>query len=128
MESCIFCKIAAGEIPCYKVYEDDDFLGFLDITPRTRGHTLLIPKKHFRFVYDVTSFSDYWSAALKLTKKIQSALKPFFITYVTHGLEVSHAHIHVIPRTESEIAFVPAPISLDKQELADIASKILNAA
>lgn len=97
MDACIFCQIVAGSIPSYKVYEDDLFVGFLDIYPVSKGHTLLIPKKHYRWVYDIPEFGKYWEAALTVTKSIQKNLTPEWIQYLTHG-EISHAHIHIIPR------------------------------
>lgn len=127
MEECIFCQIARGDLPCYKVYQDELFFGFLDIAPRTLGHTLLIPKKHYRWVYDITEFDKFWQAVLKITRAMKRALKPYFITYVTHGLEVPHAHIHILPRDETETAFVPAPIRVDKQKMEETAKKIFDA-
>jgi len=126
MNQCIFCQIVARKSPCYRVYEDDLFLGFLDIRPRTIGHTLLIPKKHYRWVYEVPQFEKYWLAVLKISQAMQKTLKPTFITYVTHGLEVPHAHIHILPR-QHETAFVPPPIFLPKEEMEKIAKKIWEA-
>ena len=76
MTDCLFCKIVAGEIPCQKVYEDDKFLAFLDIKPQSPGHTLLIPKTHYRWVYDVENYSEFWekaSAALRCKSARESA-------------------------------------------------------
>lgn len=123
MKDCIFCKIVKGEIPSHKIYEDDLFFGFLDIRPRTKGHSLLIPKKHYRWVYDVAEFKMYWEAVLKITKAMQRAIQPKFVSYVTHGLEVPHAHIHIMPR-KSETAFVPPEIKIDNEEMKKIASEI----
>ena len=127
MENCIFCKIIKGELPSYKVYEDKDFFGILDIYPRVKGHSLLLPKKHYRWVYDVPEFGRHWEAVLKLTKAMQEAMSTKFITYVTHGLEVPHAHIHILPRTEGETSFVPKTKSFPKEEMAEIADKIYQA-
>jgi histidine triad (HIT) family protein len=103
MEDCIFCKIVKNEIPCYKVYEDDLFLAFLDINPTSLGHTLLIPKNHYRWVYDVPEFKKYWKVAQKIALSIKnSSLKPDFVTFLTMGNEVPHAHIHIIPRNNSD--------------------------
>ena len=124
MESCIFCKIVAGELPCYKIYEDDLFLGFLDINPRTVGHSVLVTKKHYKWVYDVPEFDKYWLAVLGITKTMQKALNPTFVTYATHGLEVAHAHIHIIPRA-GETAFVPPIITIDKAKMQEIAKSLL---
>ncbi len=111
-------------MPSYKVYEDKEFYGLLDIFPRVKGHSLLIPKKHYRWVYDVPDFGKYWDAVLQLTKGMQKAMNPKFVTYVTHGLEVPHAHIHVLPRVERETSFVPEIKSFPKEEMKDIAEKI----
>lgn len=121
---CIFCKIVAGEIPSYKLYEDELFYGFLDIYPRVKGHTLVIPKKHYRWVYDVPEFGKYWEAAYTITKAMQKAMQPEFITYVTHGLEVPHAHIHVLPRQKGETSFVPEQKTFKKEEFEEVAEKI----
>ncbi len=126
MENCVFCQIVAGKNPCYKVYEDGQFLGFLDINPRTVGHSLLIPKNHYRFVYDVPNFERYWVAALSLTKAIKKALRPSFITYLTHGLEVPHAHIHILPR-QDETELVPVVKNIPTEEMKKTAEKILQA-
>lgn len=126
MKDCVFCKIAVGEMPSYKIYEDNSFLGFLDIAPRTLGHSLLIPKKHYQWVYDVPNFDAYWRTALKITRAIHKALNPYFVTYVTHGLEIPHAHIHIMPRQKNDTAFVPSPISVDKNKMTEIAALIHN--
>lgn len=123
MENCIFCKIVKGEIPSYKIYEDDQFFAFLDINPRVLGHTLVIPKKHYRWVYDVENFGNYWEVALKITKAIQKSLKPKFITYVTYGQDVPHAHIHILPR-KSDIDFMPKVKSISKPEMKAIVDQI----
>ena len=103
MEDCIFCKIIEGKIPCYKIYEDDNFLAFLDINPVSVGHTLLIPKKHYRWVYDVPNFGEYWQIAQKIALNIKnSPLNPEYISFLTMGNEVEHAHIHIIPRSSAD--------------------------
>lgn len=127
MDNCIFCKIVAKEIPSYKIYEDDLFFGFLDIAPRTRGHSLLIPKKHYTWVYNVPEFERYWGVVHKITTAMQKALSPFFISYVTHGLEVPHAHIHIMPRQKTDTAIVPSLITIDQENMTDIARLIRNA-
>ncbi len=99
MDNCIFCQIVAGKIPCHQVYQDDQFLAFLDINPITPGHTLVIPKKHYRWVYDLPNFGQYWQVAQKVALNIKnSRLKPESISFITMGDEVPHAHIHIIPR------------------------------
>ncbi|GAB4218735.1 MAG: HIT family protein [Candidatus Microgenomates bacterium] len=119
MENCIFCKIVKCELPCYKVWEDDKYLAFLDINPSSMGHTLVIPKKHYQWVYDVENFGEYWEAALTVTKKIQQALKPMYISYFTHGILVPHAHIHIIPRYDKD-KILPEQKQVDRKELEKI--------
>ena len=118
VENCIFCQIVSQKLPCFKVYEDEDFLAFLDIYPRVEGHTLVIPKKHYRFVYDVPNFGAYWERALKITKAMQKALNPYFITYLTHGLQVPHTHIHIMPRKKGEEEFVPEVKNISRNFLS----------
>ena len=97
MEECIFCKIVKGDIPSYKVYEDNNYLAFLDVFPRVEGHTMVIPKKHSVWIYEVDNFGAYWNIALKVTKGIQRSLSPTYVNYFTYGA-VPHAHIHILPR------------------------------
>jgi len=123
MQDCIFCKIVAGQLPSYKVYEDEDFLGFLDIYPRVKGHTVFIPKIHYRWVYDVPQFDKYWLVALKITQTMQKTLHPTFVSYVTHGLEIPHAHIHIMPRYK-ETEFIPEVKKIPDEEMKLIAEKI----
>ena len=103
MTDCIFCKIINGEIPCHKVYEDENYLAFLDIKPVSLGHALLIPKEHHRWVYDVPQFGEFWQVAQKIALAIKnSELNPEYVTFLTMGNEVPHAHIHIIPRSTSD--------------------------
>lgn len=102
MTDCIFCKIVKGEIPCYKIYEDENFLGFLDIKPINLGQSLLIPKKHYLWVDDVPNFGEYFEAAKKVGLAIKKALSPIAVCYVTLGFLVPHAHIRIIPRFEND--------------------------
>lgn len=124
MNNCLFCKIVKSELPCYKVYEDKNYLAFLDINPASKGHTLVIPKKHYQWVYEVENFGDYWETALKVTKKIQRALKPIFISYFTHGILVPHAHIHIIPRYDKD-KVLPEQKQVDKKELEKVRELII---
>ena len=99
---CIFCKIAEGKMPCYKVYEDENFFAFLDKHPLNPGHTLLVPKKHLNWVDDYEPFDEYWEVARKLSRVIKKALNPILVSYVVYGLGVPHAHIHLIPKFEGD--------------------------
>jgi len=102
MEDCIFCKIVRGEIPCYKVYEDENILAFLDIRPLNPGHTLVIPKKHFRWVWDIKNIGEYY----EVVKKTANALKKVYDTdkvfSLVFGEEVEHAHTWLIPRFDND--------------------------
>ncbi|MCR4326390.1 MAG: HIT domain-containing protein [Candidatus Roizmanbacteria bacterium] len=127
VSDCIFCKIVAHELPSHIIYEDADFLAFLDIYPTVQGHTLVIPKKHARWVYDVPNFGSYWEAVLKVTRAIQRSLQPTFVNYFTYG-EVPHAHIHILPRFD-DITDVPPivprdQITVTQEELAELAARI----
>jgi histidine triad (HIT) family protein len=102
MENCIFCKIVKGEIPCYKIYEDENFFAFLDKHPLNPGHVLLVPKKHLNWVDDYEPFGEYWEIARKLSHVIKKALNPILVSYVVYGLGVPHAHIHLIPKFEGD--------------------------
>ena len=95
--NCIFCKIVAEEIPAYKVYEDKEFLAFLDINPQSPGHTLVIPKKHYRWVWDVPNVDDYFSITAKLAKVLQKTFKTESVWSRITGEEIPHAHIWIFP-------------------------------
>lgn len=103
MSDCIFCKIASKELPSYTVYEDDNFMGFLDIHPIAKGHVQLIPKKHFRWTYDVPQFGQYFEVARIVALSTQRAVNADYISFVTFGIEVEHAHIWVVPRFKGDI-------------------------
>lgn len=95
--NCIFCKIVAGEIPAHKVYEDDDFLAFLDVRPISPGHTLIIPKEHYRWVWDVPNAGEYFEVAKKIAIAQKKAFDTDFVLSKIIGEEVPHAHIWVYP-------------------------------
>lgn len=99
---CVFCKIVAGKIPSYKIYEDADFMAFMDIEAVSPGHLLLIPKKHYRYVWDVPEFGKYWEVAKKITPAILKALDADRVHYITLGESVPHAHIHIVPRKDND--------------------------
>lgn len=98
MSDCIFCKIVNGEIPSYKVYEDEDFLAFLDIRPLNPGHTLVIPKKHYRWVWDVENIGAYYAVVQKCALALKRAMNTEYVVSLVFGEEVPHAHIWLVPR------------------------------
>ena len=106
---CIFCKIINGEIPSSKVYEDEDFIAFLDINPVHKGHTLLIPKKHFRNLFDTPDdvAAKIYSTAAKVGEGICKATSADGLNILQNneeaaGQEVFHSHIHIIPRYKED--------------------------
>ena len=105
---CIFCKVLDGEIPSYKVYEDDNVLAFLDITQGTKGHTLIIPKKHVKNIYelDEETAREVFAVVPKLARAIKKAFNPIGLNIVNNNdkplQSVFHFHIHLIPRYEDD--------------------------
>jgi histidine triad (HIT) family protein len=95
---CVFCKIVAGEIPSYKVYEDDNYLAFLDIRPLNPGHTLVIPKKHYRWVWDVPDIGAYYRVVGRAANALKRALATDWVVSLVLGEEVPHAHVWLVPR------------------------------
>lgn len=126
----IFTKIVAGEIPSYKVAEDDKFYAFLDINPLVKGHTLVVPKKEVDYIYDL---SDEELAAMHVFAKhvalaIQKAFPCRKVGEAVIGLEVPHAHIHLIPiQNESDMLFSNPKLKLSDEEFKSIAERIHNA-
>lgn len=96
MDNCIFCKIISGEIPAYKIHENDDFLAFLDIAQFTEGHTIVIPKKHFRFIWDIENVGAFYEFAVEIANHYRS-LGYKFIDSASFGRLVPHAHYHLVP-------------------------------
>ena len=104
---CIFCKIVNGEIPAYKVYEDENFLAFLDISQTTIGHTLVIPKKHYENIFELPENCDIFNIVIKLSKALKSSLNISDINILNNngqiaGQTVNHYHIHLIPRRDND--------------------------
>ena len=105
---CIFCKINEGEIPSYKIYEDNNVLAFLDITQGTKGHTLIIPKKHIKNIYelDEKTAGEVFAVVPKLSRAIKKAFNPIGLNIVNNNdkplQSVFHFHIHLIPRYEDD--------------------------
>jgi len=102
MESCIFCKIVRGELPSYKVYEDEHFFAFLDIHPETPGHTQIIPKQHYRWVWDVPNAGAFFEVARKIALAQRKVFGTEWILSKIIGDEMHHAHIWVFPSNEAQ--------------------------
>ena len=95
----IFTKIINGEIPAYKIAEDENFVAFLDAMPLVKGHTLVIPKKEVDLIFDLDTeeYKNLWAFAQKVAKKVKNAVPCIRVGVAVVGLEVPHAHIHLIP-------------------------------
>jgi histidine triad (HIT) family protein len=129
-KECIFCKIIRGEIPCDRIYEDKDVLAFLDINPFVKGHLLVIPKKHSRWIWDIED-GDYRTLVEK-TKYLANVLRKSFDTdwveEVIAGIGVEHSQIHLLPRKRDdglgEIPTRPLESKLSKEEIKEILESI----
>ncbi len=124
-ENCVFCKIIKGEIPATKVYEDEHFLGIMDISPINKGHVQLIPKNHYRWTWDVPNFGEYWEVAKKIALGQIKGLGAKMVEFLTHGMQVEHAHIWIVPIYDTEV-FIKSENRLifTKDELQNLATKI----
>lgn len=123
----IFSKIAAGEIPSYKVAESENFYAFLDINPLAKGHTLVIPKREEDYFFDLSD--EELAGMVQFAKRVAEKQKQVFgckkVAMIVLGLEVPHAHIHLIPmNNESDVDFSKEKLSLAPEEFAEIAEKI----
>lgn len=117
-DSCIFCRIVRREVPAYVVYEDRDFMAFLDIHPLAAGHVQVIPKEHYRFVWDVPNAGAYFEVARRIAKAQQKVFRHDLIRSQIFGEQIFHAHIWVWP---------DLPIEGDEKEFELIAEKIQDA-
>ena len=128
--STVFSKIIAGEIPCYKIHEEEQHLAFLDIQPLSRGHVLVIPKKEVDYIFDLNpnEYSALWSFAHKIAPAIKKAIPCNRVGIAVIGLEVAHAHIHLIPiNNVQDINFSAPKLSFSREELNQTASEIRQA-
>lgn len=126
--SSIFTKIVNGEIPCYKIAEDENFLAFLDVNPNAKGHTLCIPKQEINKIFDIED--ELYLGLMAFSKKVAVALEKTVsckrIGMAVIGLEVPHAHVHLIPLNEMDEMRFQNKVSLTKEEFEDLAKAIKN--
>ncbi len=125
--SSIFSKILSGEIPAHKVLEDDKHLAFLDVFPLQKGHVLVIPKEEIDYIYDMedNALGELMTFSKKVAKKIKVAFPCPKVGIAVVGLEVAHAHIHLIPiHSVGDMNFQKEKLSLSKEEFESIASRI----
>ncbi len=123
----IFSKIAAGEIPSYKVAEDENYFAFLDINPMAKGHTLVIPKREVSYMFDLTEeeYAGLWAFARKVAMALEQAVPCLRIGIGVLGLEVPHTHIHLVPlQSEKDLNFGGPKMTLPAQEMEAIAKAI----
>ncbi|MES2681100.1 MAG: HIT domain-containing protein [Bacteroidota bacterium] len=123
----IFSKIVSGEIPAYKIAEDDSYLAFLDVSPLRKGHTLVIPKKEVDYIFELDN--DTYLGLMKFTKRVAEALKKSVpckrVSVQVIGLEVPHAHVHLIPiNTMNDCNFSNEKLKLTKEEFEETAKFI----
>jgi histidine triad (HIT) family protein len=123
----IFTRIINGEIPCYKIAEDDRYIALLDVNPLKAGHTLIVPKKEVDYIFDIDD--ETLAGMMIFAKKVATGLKLVVeckrIGVVVIGLEVPHAHIHLIPmNSEGDISFSKPRVKLSQEEFDDLAKKI----
>lgn len=123
----IFSRIIAGEIPCYKVAEDDKYFAFLDINPLTKGHTLVVPKQEVDYIFDLddATLQDMVIFAKRIAEKIKTVTGCKKVAMVVLGLEVPHAHIHLIPmNSENDVDFHKEKMEFTPDEFIAIAKSL----
>jgi histidine triad (HIT) family protein len=123
----IFTRIVAGEIPCYKIAEDANFLAFLDVNPLVAGHTLVIPKKEIDYIFDLEdgSFVELHLFAKEVAKQLKKHIPCKRIGVAVIGLEVPHAHIHLIPLNQmDDMNFSRKKLTLSPEELSKLAEEL----
>lgn len=123
----IFSKIVAGEVPCYKIAEDENYLAFLDVFPLKRGHTLVIPKKEVDYIFDLDE--ELYSGLMNFSKRVADAVKKSIpckrLSMQVIGLEVPHAHVHLIPiNAMNDCDFTQEKLKFSKEEFAETAKLI----
>lgn len=127
--STIFTKIINGDIPSYKIAEDENYIAFLDAMPLVKGHTLVVPKKEVDLIFDLDSeeYMELWAFAQKVAKKIKNAVPCIRVGVAVVGLEVPHAHIHLIPLQKMEdMNFRNERLKLTSEEYTEIQNSIIN--
>lgn len=127
--SSIFTKIINGEIPAYKIAEDDNFVAFLDAMPLVKGHTLVVPKKEVDLIFDLETeeYKNLWAFAQEVAQKVKNAIPCVRVGVAVVGLEVPHAHIHLIPLNKvEEMNFRNERLKLSAEEYSEIQNLIIN--
>jgi histidine triad (HIT) family protein len=123
----IFARIASGEIPSYKLAEDNRFFAFLDINPLVKGHALVIPKQEIDYLFDMDQelYKDFWQFAMKVAKAVKQVVPCIKVGVAVIGLEVPHAHIHLVPlNTMDDINFSRPKLTFPADEMKQLAAEI----
>ena len=123
----IFTKIIKGEIPCYKIAENDQHIAFLDINPIAEGHTLIVPKKEIDYLFDLPDslLTDTMLFAKKVASALDKTLKPLRTGVIVEGLEVPHAHVHLVPiYTETQNVSLRNKVEVSESKMKEIAERI----
>jgi len=126
----IFTKIINGDIPCYKVAEDEKNIAFLDISPLKKGHTLCVPKLEVDELYELPTedYNSLMAFSQKVAKALKSAVPCARVGSIVLGMEVPHAHLHLVPiNAEQELSFANTRVSLNQEEMAELAKSISDA-
>jgi histidine triad (HIT) family protein len=125
--STIFSRIIAGEIPSYKLAEDEKFFAFLDVNPRVKGHTLVVPKQEVNYIFDISDdiLAEMIVFSKKVAKAVEKALPCKRIGVMVLGLEVPHAHIHLMPiQSEADLSLSSPKLKMTEEEFRETAKKI----
>ncbi len=128
MENCLFCKIVKKELPSYKIWENENFLAFLDINPINPGHTILVPKKHVDYIFDLEEplYSEMFKIVKQLSKVLKQAIGSKKIGLIIEGFAVPHAHIHLIPINRGNELNPSRAKKGDPKQLLKIAENIIS--
>lgn len=127
---CVFCEIVNGNIPCYKIYEDDNFLAFLDLSQATLGHTLVVPKKHYENIFDLDENLPLLKVVSKIAKALKKGLGVSDLNIVNNngplaGQTINHFHVHLIPRYEGDkVSFIFGENKISNDEFKALVNKI----
>ncbi|MBR4267630.1 MAG: HIT family protein [Bacteroidales bacterium] len=124
----IFSRIIQGEIPCYKIAENDEFFAFLDVNPIQKGHTLVVPKEEISYIFDIDDdkLGRYMAFAKKVAAAIKEAIPCVKVGIAVVGLEVPHSHIHLVPLNNVNDMQFEHKLTLPKEEMEEIREKIVS--
>ena len=128
MENCIFCKIIKGEIPCVKIWEDEKHIAFLDVNPVASGHTLVIPKKHTEYIFDLVDkdYLDLMSVSKIVAEILKTKLNPKRVGMLVEGFGVDHVHVHLVPINKGGQICLQNAKHANLEDLKNLATIILD--